>query len=143
MTLWLLWKLPAAFFMGVRVKSCTKTEAHVTLPYWWMSRNPFKSIYFAAQCSAAELSTGVLVLNATGNRKDISTLLLSIEASYTRKAITKTTFTCTDGEMIRQAVAQAIKTGESRQVTATSVGKQKDGSEVSRTQVTWSFKIRN
>ena len=56
--LFLLVKLPSAFFMGIKIRSVTPTQAKVTVPYKWSSQNPFKSTYFAAQAAAAEMSTG-------------------------------------------------------------------------------------
>ena len=141
--LMLLTKLPMAFFLGVRVKTCTESIGKTTIPFWWLSQNPFKSVYFAAQCSAAELSTGMLVIAATGNNPKFSTLLLKVEAEYSRKAVSRIEFTCHDGQMIRDAVQRAKKTGEGITFTASSVGRQKDGSEVSRMKFTWSVKVRS
>jgi hypothetical protein len=45
-------RLPAAWFLGLRVQSCDGAQAVVRLNYGWRSRNPFRSIYFAAQCAA-------------------------------------------------------------------------------------------
>ncbi|HND87824.1 MAG TPA: DUF4442 domain-containing protein, partial [Saprospiraceae bacterium] len=64
MRLFLLWKLPAAWFMGIGVQHCEAGRAVVSLPYGWRSQNPFRSAYFAAQCAAGELSTGLLALAA-------------------------------------------------------------------------------
>ena len=46
LSFWLFYKLPAAWFMGVRVKQLTTQQSIVRLPYAWRSQNPFKSIYF-------------------------------------------------------------------------------------------------
>lgn len=45
--LFLLAKLPAAYFSGVRVLSLDEEECKVKVPYKWFSQNPFKSTYFA------------------------------------------------------------------------------------------------
>jgi Domain of unknown function (DUF4442) len=142
-TAWLFWKLPMAFFLGVRVKSCTPFRSEVTLPFWWMSQNPFKSIYFAAQCSAAELSTGLLSTVAITEHGNISMLISKVEAEYTKKATSKTTFVCEDGQLILNAVQAAITTNEGQTVTATSVGTQQSGEVVSITRFTWSFRVRS
>jgi len=139
---WLFWKLPMAFFLCVRVRSCSLYRAEVTIPLWWMSQNPFKSIYFAAQCSAAELSTGLLAIIAIADHGNISMLLTKVEAKYTKKATSKTTFVCEDGQLILNAVQAAIDTGEGQFVTATSTGIQKSGEVVSVTRLTWSFRVR-
>jgi len=141
-TAWMLWRLPMAFFLGVRVKSCTPYRAEVTLPFWWMSQNPFKSIYFVAQCSAAELSTGVLATIAIAEHGNISMLISKVEAEYTKKATSKTTFVCEDGQLILDAVQVAIDTGEGQIVTAKSIGTQNTGEVVSVMRFTWSFRVR-
>ena len=69
--LFLFAKLPSAFFMGIKVRSVTPSEAKVTVPYSWRSQNPFKSTYFAAQAAAAEMITMVrdnFGLRACANR---------------------------------------------------------------------------
>jgi len=142
MKLWMLRELPMAYFLGIRVKYCNEQAAETTMPFWWLSQNPFKSVYFAAQCAAAELSTGVLVISSTANDKRISVLLAGIESEYTKKATTRVTFKCEDGEKIRQAVDEAMRTGEGKTVTAVSTGYDEKGDVVSVSKLTWSFKRR-
>ena len=56
----LIWKLPMGFFAGLRVKSLDNHQSIVTVPYNYLNKNPFNSMYFAVQAMAAELSTGAL-----------------------------------------------------------------------------------
>jgi len=60
----LLKSLPAAFFSGLRVQSLSTSSAVVRIRYSWFSKNPFRSIYFAVLGMAAEMSTGILALDA-------------------------------------------------------------------------------
>lgn len=145
--LFLLVKLPSAFFMRVRIHEVTPELAKVTVPYGWSSQNPFKSTYFAAQAAAAEMSTGVLAMQALQGRGRISMLITDMKGSYGKKANRTATFVCKDGEKVADAVRRAIETGEGQTVTMTSIGTQvnKDGStvEVSRFEFTWSFKVKS
>lgn len=138
-------KLPAVFFMGIKVIKLEKDEALVTVPYAWRSQNPFKSIYFAAQAAAAELSTGVLVMRAIQGHR-VSMLVVDMKSSYGKKAITKATFACKDGHKVIAAIKTALKTGEGVTVALETIGTQltKDGKleEVSRFEFTWSFKVK-
>lgn len=59
----LFFKLPSAFWCGVRVKALNNSSSTVTVTHRWFNQNPFNSMYFAVQAMAAELSTGVLVMN--------------------------------------------------------------------------------
>ena len=140
MRLFLQWKLPAAWFMGIRVSSCDGERAVVRLPYGWRSQNPFRSTYFAAQCAAAELSTGLLALAVLQEQPPVSMLVTHIEANFFKKADQTLLFTCTDGAALRATIEQAVATGEALTFNATSVGTWPDGSEAARVLVTWSFK---
>jgi hypothetical protein len=142
--LFLIGKLPSAFFMGVRIRSVSPEEAQVTVPYGWRSQNPFKSTYFAAQAAAAEMSTGVLSMLALQGKGKVSMLITKSEGNYSKKANKLATFTCIDGQKIAQAVQQAIKTGEGREVRTLSIGTiigdNGEPVEVSRFYFTWSFR---
>lgn len=140
--LFLFTKLPSAWFMGVRVKSIDTQKCEVTLPYSWWSQNPFKSIYFAAQAAAAELSTGALAMMALQGQPPVSMLVGDMKGEFIKKATQKTTFTCTDAHKIFEAIAQTLRTGEGTTATIESIGTQEDGVVVSRFSFTWSFKAK-
>ena len=44
--------------------------------------------------------------------------------------------------MLQRAVEESIATGEARTVKATSIGRNKEGEEVARFVITWSFKAK-
>lgn len=139
----LLYKLPMAWFMGLKVKSLTPYKAEATIPYGWRSQNPFRSIYFIAQAGAAEFPSGMLALLAITDRGcDISLLVSKVESEFTKKATALTTFTCEDGLLIQETVQKAIDTGEAQACTVTSIGKMPNGEIVSTHKLTWSFKVR-
>lgn len=134
--------LPSAWFMGVRVKHIDTQSCTVTLPYKWASQNPFKSIYFAAQAAAAELSTGALAMAALQGQPAISMLVADMRAEFIKKGTKLTSFVCTDAHKIYQAVAQTLKTGEGVTVTVESIGTQADGTVISKFYFTWTFKAK-
>jgi len=139
----LLLKLPAAFFSGVRIKSISAEKCEVSIPYKWFSQNPFRSTYFACLAMAAEMSTGVLGLMQVIERKpSVSMLVVNLEANYFKKAVDLTTFVCEDGKQIEKLVDEAIATGEARSIKAKSVGKNKAGEIVAEFYITWSFKSK-
>lgn len=140
MRLFLLWKLPSAWFMGINVRSCDSEKAVVRLPYGWRSQNPFRSTYFAAQCAAAELSTGILALAHLQEKPPVSMLVTNIEAEFLKKASDTLLFTCEEGAALEAAIQRALDTGEAQVFAAKSVGRLPDGTEAGRVQVTWSFK---
>src|SRR5678810_908341 len=77
--MFLLSKLPSAYFSGVRVKSLDENKCEVTVPFKWFSQNPFRSTYFACLSMAAEMSTGALALGHLYKRKPT----VSMPVSYT------------------------------------------------------------
>ena len=133
-------QLPSLLFWRVRVERVEPTVAEVSIPYGWRTQNPFRSTYFAAQAGAAELSTGSLALIALAGRGRISMLVTGMEAKYTKKATSRITFRCEEGNLIQDAVQRAIETGEGQTVTVTTRGHQETGELVSVMQFTWSFK---
>src|SRR5215510_13317673 len=139
--MFLLSKLPSAYFTGVRVKEVDEKKCVTSVPYKWFSKNPFRSTYFASLAMAAEMSTGALALAHLYKRKpSVSMLLVKLEADYFKKATDRTTFVCNDGELFQRAIEETIATGESRTVKARSAGKNKAGEVVAEFFITWSFK---
>ena len=57
----LVTKLPMCLLAGVKVNKLSEQESATTVPYNFINKNPFNSMYFAVQAMAAELSTGTLV----------------------------------------------------------------------------------
>lgn len=142
--LFLLKKLPSAFFSGVRIKYADIHKAEVTVPYKWFSTNPFKSTYFACLSMAAEMSTGILAMAHTFEQNPgISMLVVKLEAGFMKKATGITTFTCEDGILIEQAVREAAASGKSTIASARSVGKNEAGDIIAEFVITWSFKSKS
>jgi hypothetical protein len=141
--LFLLSKLPAAFFSGVQVRAADEEKCVVTVPYKWFSQNPFKSTYFACHAMAAEMSTGVLAMAHIYKRNPpVSMLVLKVEGSFIKKATGLTIFTCNGGALIKQMIEESITTGEGRTVTAKSTGVNNEGERVAEFLITWSFKAK-
>ncbi|HUR11495.1 MAG TPA: DUF4442 domain-containing protein [Flavitalea sp.] len=140
--MFLLSRLPSAFFAGVRIRDANANSCRVTVPYTWYSANPFRSTYFACLAMAAELSTGVLAMAHLSNYGNISMLVVKLEAEYHKKATARTTFICSDGDLFKAALDHTIRSGQSETVTATSVGKDIMGESIATFRITWSFKSR-
>lgn len=141
--LFLLSKLPSAFFSGVKIRYADDSKAIVTVPYKWFSKNPFKSTYFACLSMAAEMSTGVLAMAHTyGQKPAMSMLVIKTEAIYLKKATGLTTFTCEDGKQLKQRIDEAMASGKGISFTARSVGKDEKGDIVAEFNITWSFKAK-
>ena len=83
---YLLFKLPSAFFTGVRLFSISEEKAVVKVRYRWINQNPFKSIFWAVQGMASELSTGILAMEEIHNSKEkISMLVVDMKGTFLKK----------------------------------------------------------
>lgn len=141
--MFLLSKLPSAYFSGVRVKTIDENRCEVTVPFKWFSQNPFRSTYFACLSMAAEMSTGALALGHLYKRKPaVSMLVVKTEGEYFKKAVDKTTFVCEAGFEINRMIEQAVATGEARTIRAKTIGKNKAGDIIAEFFITWSFKAK-
>jgi hypothetical protein len=142
--MYLLTRLPSAFFSGLQIRGMDETSCLITVPHTWFSKNPFRSTYFACLSMAAEMSTGALAMAHLFKRDPpMSMLVVRLEAEYFKKASGLTLFTCTDGQAIRQTIEEAIATGEGRIFRARSIGTNAAGEKVAEFFITWSFKIKS
>jgi len=139
-----LFKLPAAYFAGVRVKAINDQACTVTVTYKWINQNPFKSMFWAVQGMAAELTTGALVLGKIRDSgHNISMLVANNNASFSKKAVGRIHFKCTEGHKIDEAIANAISTKEGQTVWLNSKGINAQGIEVSDFNFQWSLKVKS
>jgi hypothetical protein len=141
--MFLFWKLPAALFSGVRIKEIDEERSVVTVPYTWLTQNPFRSTYFASLAMAAEMSTGVLGMMHVYKRKPaVSMLITNMEATYFKKAVGKTFFVCDAGKQISDTIEDSIGSMESKSITVKSTGTNKNGELIAEFLFTWSFKVK-
>lgn len=139
--LFLAFRLPAAFLCGVRVKEIDALRAITTVRHRWINQNPFKSMFWAVQGMAAELSTGALVMAyIKETNRPISMLVANNKATFTKKATGKIHFSCTDGRAIRSAIDRALQSGEGQTCWMRSEGKDSKGDVVSVFEFEWTVK---
>lgn len=142
--LFLLKKLPLAYIAGLRIPELNNEKAVVTVKYGWLTQNPFRSMYFACLSMAAEMSTGVMVMNGIyDSTPPVSMLIVKNTASYHKKAVGKITFTCTDGKHIQNLIEKAKQTNDSVSVDTTSIGRDEKGDVVAEFVFTWSMKVKS
>lgn len=136
-------KLPAAWWTGVRVKSINEQKCVVTVKHGWRNQNPFNSMFWAVQGMAAELSTGAMVINQIRESgKKISMLVANNNANFSKKATGRITFTCEDGHLIGEAIEKTVATGEGETFWMQSVGVNEDGVVVSTFNFEWTVRVK-
>ena len=141
--LFTFFKLPSAWWCGVRLKHLDKKKAVVTVTHRWFNQNPFKSMFWAVQGMAAELATGAMVntqILETG--KKISMLVINNTANFSKKATGKITFTCKDGDLIKEALEKTLATGEGQTIWMTAIGINKEDVIVSTFKFEWTVRLK-
>lgn len=139
----MFFKLPLAWLSGMRVKKLNETTCEVFIKHKWINQNPFKSMFWAAQGMAAEMSTGVLVMQEIEKSKRyVSMLVTHQEGDFFKKATGKILFTCKGGSQIREAIKRSIETGEGQVITLLSEGINADNIKVSSFKFQWSLKVK-
>jgi hypothetical protein len=139
-----MFKLPAAYLCGVRTRYIDDSKCVVTVKHRWINQNPFKSMFWAVQGMAAELTTGAIMMNQIKNSgKNISMLIANNNGSFIKKATGRITFVCNDGHLVNTAINNAINTGEGQTVWMKSIGTNSEGIEVSSFNFEWTVKLKN
>ncbi|MBT8257719.1 MAG: DUF4442 domain-containing protein [Bacteroidia bacterium] len=139
-----MFKLPAAYFTGVRAKSLDDNQCTVQVRHKWINQNPFRSMFWAVQGMAAELTTGALVMGKIHDSgKSVSMLVLNNRAEFRKKATGKITFICDEGNKIDDALKQTIETGEGQTVWLNAYGTNQDGVVVSNFDFEWTLKLKS
>lgn len=137
----LMFRLPSAFFCGVRVQFINHQKCEVSVKHRWINQNPFKSMYFAVQAMAAELSTGALVMSQIKlSNENISMLVANSKSNFSKKAIGRITFTCNDGKLIENGIRESIDTNEGKTIWMKAVGIDEKGDQVSEFDFEWSVR---
>ncbi|EAQ41726.1 DUF4442 domain-containing protein [Polaribacter sp. MED152] len=140
----MLFKLPLGYLSGMRVKELDNQKCVVTIKHRWMNQNPFNSMFWAAQGMAAEMSTGVLVMQAIENsKKKVSMLVTHQDGNFFKKATGKIVFTCNNGNEIKDAIEKSAETKEGQVVNLVAEGVNSDGVVVSNFTFQWSLKVKS
>lgn len=140
----MFFKLPLGWLSGMRVKSLNETTCVVKIRHKWINQNPFRSMFWAAQGMAAEMSTGVLVMQEIeASKKNVSMLVTHQESNFFKKATGNIVFTCNDGKKVKQAIQKSIETKEGQVVHLIAEGKNEEGIVVSKFSFEWSLKVKN
>jgi len=141
--LFFLQKMPMGLLNGLRIVEIDEKHASVSVPYNYLTKNPFRSLYFAVQSMAAEMSSGAMAIaEIKAASRPVSMLVYDMQAKFTKKAQSRVLFTCNDGEAIRQAIRETLETGVGRTATITSIGIDQAGDKVSEFNFTWTFKAK-
>ena len=136
-------KLPSVWWCGIRVKSVNEESCLVSVKHRWINQNPFKSMFWAVQGMAAELSTGLLLMNEIARtKKSFSMLVLNNKANFSKKATGRLSFSCDQGRQIKECLNKAISSGTPQTIWLNSSGLDSKGDTVSKFSFEWTLKLR-
>ena len=141
--LYTFFNLPSAWLCGVRVKEISHKYCSTKVNLNWINKNPFKSIFWAIQGMAAELSTGVLIMQASKSFKcHISMLVINNKATFTKKAKGQIIFSCDNGEAVDKTFTKLLKTKKSQTLWLQAKGVDKEGDIVSTFDFEWTLLLK-
>ncbi len=137
-----LLKLPSAYLTGVRVRAIEGDSCLVNVRLKWLNQNPFRSMFWAVQGMAAELSTGVLLMKSLqDNNTKASMLVIESKSTFSKKAVGTIRFQCIQGKEITDVIKKAANGPQ--QLWLHAKGIDEIGDEVSSFSFLWSVKIKN
>ena len=141
--LYLLFNLPIGWLAGMKIIDLTEKHCITGVPFKWINKNPFKSVYFAVQSMTAELSTATACMIAIqGHQPSIALIIVDMKGKFYKKATGRVFFTCMHQGQAHDAVARAVASKKAQKLSLKTIGKMSDGTVVSEFIFTWSFKQR-
>ena len=139
---WMFLKLPAAWLTGVRLTSINDDICEVKVRHRWISQNPYRSMYWAVQGMAAELTTGMLLKNCIDDSEtNISMLLVCNKSNFYKKAVGKIKFICDEGKNAKELI-NLTKQNRTHKAWLKAIGIDQSGDIVSEFYFEWSCKCR-
>ena len=139
---WMLFKLPAAWLTGVRISSISDTKCEVKARFKWINQNPYRSMFWAVQGMAAELTTGMLLTKSIQeSNTNISMLLVANKSNFYKKAVGKIKFICDQGENAKELI-NLTKKNITHKAWLKAKGFDETGDIVSEFDFEWSCKKR-
>ena len=139
---WMLFKLPAAWLTGVRISSISDTKCEVKVSFKWINQNPYRSMFWAVQGMAAELTTGMLLTKSIQeSNTNISMLLIGNKSNFYKKAVGRIKFICEQGETAKELI-NLTKKNITHKAWLKAKGFDETGDIVSEFDFEWSCKKR-
>ncbi len=136
-------KLPAAWWCGVRVVRISPKICEIKVSLRWINQNPFNSMYWAVQGMAAELATGVLIMEAAkAFESEVSMLVIKNKANFNKKAKGKLIFTCNPEDKIEKTFNSLLNSKEPQTLSLQARGIDEKGDLVSTFDFEWSLLLK-
>ena len=142
-SLFTLLRLPSVWLCGIRITLLEQSFCEAKVKHRWINQNPFNSMFWAVQGMAAELTTGMLLMQEiqTSKRK-VSMLVLNNKANFSKKAQGRITFSCNSADLITNAIKKLLETDKPQTLWLTSKGIDENNDLVSTFEFEWTLLIK-
>ncbi len=136
-------KLPSVWWCGVRITKIEADFCEAKVVHRWINQNPFRSMFWAVQGMAAELTTGVLIMQAIKQHQlKVSMLVLNNRANFSKKASGKIIFNCDAKQLINKAFKRILDGEKTQTFWLTSKGIDQQGNTVSTFEFEWTLLLK-
>ena len=142
-SLFLLKKLPLAYIAGTKLTKLDDSGSLTMLKFKWINQNPFRSMYFAAMHMAAELATGIMILQYMDTDFKFSMLLVNTSAQFQKKSVGKISFECNSGVDVETFMQELMNSSEGHTVVLPVTARNESNEAVANFEYTWSCKKRS
>ena len=142
-SLFTLLRLPSVWLCGIRVTLLEQSFCEAKVKHRWINQNPFNSMFWAVQGMAAELTTGMLLMQEIQiSKRKISMLVLNNKANFSKKAQGRITFSCNSADLITNAIKKLLETDKPQILLLTSKGIDENNDLVSTFEFEWTLLIK-
>ena len=142
-SLFTLLRLPSVWLCGIRVTLLEQSFCEAKVKHRWINQNPFNSMFWAVQGMAAELTTGMLLMQEIQiSKKKVSMLVLNNKANFSKKAQGRITFSCNSADLITNAIKKLLETDKPQTLWLTSKGMDENNDLVSTFEFEWTLLIK-
>ena len=142
-SLFTLLKLPSVWLCGIRVTLLEQSFCEAKVKHRWINQNPFNSMFWAVQGMAAELTTGMLLMQEIQiSKRKVSMLVLNNKANFSKKAQGRITFSCNSADLITNAIKKLLETDKPQTLWLTSKGMDENNDLVSTFEFEWTLLIK-
>jgi hypothetical protein len=142
-SLFTLLRLPSVWLCGIRVTLLEQSFCEAKVKHRWINQNPFNSMFWAVQGMAAELTTGMLLMQEIQiSKRKVSMLVLNNKANFSKKAQGRITFSCNSADLITNAIKKLYETDKPQTLWLTSKGMDENNDLVSTFEFEWTLLIK-
>ena len=142
-SLFTLLRLPSVWLCGIRVTLLEQSFCEAKVKHRWINQNPFNSMFWAVQGMAAELTTGMLLMQEIQiSKRKVSMLVLNNKANFSKKAQGRITFSCNSAGLITNAIKKLLETDKPQTLWLTSKGIDENNDLVSTFEFEWTLLIK-